>query len=276
MENLRWIILLLGLVIVLVIYLFGRSRDKTKQVDLPEPVAADDMPSISTGEEPVEVKIESDENISATHEINHFDLDKELIEKVSASVDDVLPDVMLSGSAVKSSASRIKSEIKPEENSDSIQNDMEDQHPATDTEKPAQEYQDDLIIMHVRAKTAYFNGTELLQVINHQQLKFGDMNIYHAYDENDSVIFSMSNMVQPGHFEPDNISEMRTPGVILFMQLSLVNDPEEAFARMNHCAETLARELDGKLTAANQQIITDQTIEDFKDKATYFKKSTPV
>lgn len=274
MENLRWIILVIGLAIVLVIYLFGKSRDKDKQIDLPEPLAADEMPSISTSENMIETKIEQAMFESTNPGINHFDLDRELIEKVAASVDEVLPEVMFTGSAV-SPSNKINSG-SPSENLDEdvlvIEEAIEEpviEQPETRSE--AIEYEDDLIIFHVKAKTAYFNGKELLQVINHQQLKFGDMNIYHAFDDNNKIIFSMSNMIEPGHFEPDTINEMRTPGVILFMQLSLVGEPEGAFQRMNHCAETLARDLDGKLTGSDQQIITDQDIEAFKIKAIHFK-----
>ena len=78
-------------------------------------------------------------------------------------------------------------------------------------------------------------------------------------------------MLEPGHFEPETISEMRTPGVILFMQLSLVNDPEQAFKQMIRCTEALAQELDAKVTSSNQQELTAQDIENFKAKAAYFK-----
>ena len=261
-ENLRWIILAVGLFVVILIYLFGKNKDKSRQSDIQEPSSADEMPAISTQDEVV-IELSTDEIV--TSEINHFDLDQELIEKVSASVDDVLPDVMTAGSVLKS-----QNRNKPEEveSGAQIEDGIEDK-----TEVVADKYQDDLIVIHVQAKSAYFNGTDLLKVINQQQLKFGDMNIYHAYDDSNTITFSMSNMVQPGHFEPDNISEMRTPGVILFMQLSLVNEPDVAFERMNHCAETLARELDGKVTMPNQQKLTEQDVENFREKAAYFKKS---
>lgn len=269
MENLRWIILALGLTIVLLIYLFGRNKDKTRQTNLPEIVAADEMPSLSTTEDmPDEqsVKIYDD---FVPSEINHFELDQALVEKVSASVDDVLPDVMTDGSVLKSKV-KIESETKETESQDTDVAELEVVESEDVTDTNPEEYADDLIIMHVLAKSAYFSGSDLLKVINHQQLKFGDMNIYHAYDDSNDITFSMSNMVEPGHFEPENISDMRTPGVILFMQLSLVQEPKVALERMINCASALAADLDAKVMSAKQRLLTEKNIENFREKAAYF------
>lgn len=256
MENLRWIILVLGLTIVLLIYLFGRNKDKTRQADLPEIVAADEMPGLTTTEDVLNEEIVKINDEFVASEINHFELDQALVEKVRASVDDVLPDVMTDGSV-------LKSKIKLEPEAEIVESEDE-------TDSLAEEYADDLIIMHVQAKSAYFSGTDLLKVINHQQLKFGDMNIYHAYDDSNDITFSMSNMVEPGHFEPENISEMRTPGVILFMQLSLVQEPNVALNQMINCANTLVTDLDAKVMTAKHQQLTEKDIENFRDKAAYF------
>lgn len=263
MENLRWIILALGLTIVLLIYLFGRKKDKSRQIDMPNIMAADELPSISTYEELLvdeSVKIQ-DEFVAS--EINQFELDQALVEEVRASVDDALPDVMTDGAVLKSKAKK-EAVVELDVDEPVLQDDLEE--PVT-----AEEYSDDLIVMHVQANTAYFKGDDLLKVINQQQLKFADMKIYHAYDQSNDIIFSMSNMIQPGYFEPAALSDMRTPGVILFMQLSLVTDSEAAFERMMRCADALSQELDAKVTGSKQQLLTEQDIKDFRAKATYFK-----
>ncbi len=267
MENLRWIILALGLTIILLIYLFGKNKDKTRQADLPEIVVADEIPGLMTTEDVLDeesVKINDD---FVASEINHFELDQALVEKVRASVDDVLPDVMTDGSILKS---KIKLEPETYEIELHESDEVEVVESKDETDSLAEEYADDLIIMHVQAKSAYFSGTDLLKVINHQQLKFGDMNIYHAYDDSNGITFSMSNMVEPGHFEPENISEMRTPGVILFMQLSLVQEPNVALNQMINCANTLVTDLDAKVMTAKHQQLTEKDIENFRDKAAYF------
>ncbi|MDH5426442.1 MAG: hypothetical protein OEY29_15760 [Gammaproteobacteria bacterium] len=267
MENLRWIILGAGLFVIVLIYLLGRSKDKDKTppFDEPEPLAEDDIIELTTDEEIIDVqRIRTDDAFLAS-EINDFELDQELVARVAASVDDVLPDVMATGSVLKS-----QKKAKPPETEPEVVKPL----PAADSDsaESASDYQDDLIIIHIRAHTALFGGTDLLKVINHQQLKFGDMKIYHAYDADNKTTFSMSNMLQPGHFEPEKISSMRTPGVILFMQLALVSDTVAAFERMLACAETLARDLDGQVTMADQKPLTETDIHNFREKAAYFNK----
>ena len=259
MENLRWIMLAVGVGVIAIIYLIGKSKNKSVSRDLPEPVSIDDMPNIST-DTMNDVDLSKDDDYEfVPSEINNFELNQKLVEEVSASVDDGLVDVITSGASVKpKNKFQQKEDYQKEE--------------AVETEETAASYEDDLIVIHVEAKSAYFMGGDLLKVINQQQLKFGDMNIYHAYDESGEIMFSMSNMLQPGHFEPDHIVDMRTPGVILFMQLSLVNESVNAFERLYHCAEVLARELDAKLTSDNRHSITDQNIQAFRKKAEYYSQ----
>jgi len=257
MENLRWIMLAVGLGVIAIIYLIGKSKNKSVSRDLPEPASIDDMPNINTipdEDNDWSSKEKDDDYQFIPSEINQFELNQELVEKVTASVDDGLVDAIISGSSVTPKANV----VQPEE--------------ADISEASEEKYEDDLIVMHVEARSAFFMGSELLKVINQQQLKFGEMNIYHAFDDSGKIIFSMSNMLQPGHFEPEHIADMRTPGVILFMQLSLVNDTVNAFERLYHCAETLARELDAKLTTAGRRLVSDQDVENFRNKAEHFSR----
>jgi len=295
MENLRWIMLGIGLAVILLIYFVGRARSRPELHDYQEPVAADEMPSISTNETDEETAFDTGNEIADSFddslenksayskdedfqfvpsEINQFELNDELVNKVTASVDDGLVDVITTGAGVKTKRTESTEQEQPDNQT------QEAPHQQSKIEEPSAEaidenesYDDDLIVMHVEARDAYFSGLDLLRVINHQQLKFGDMNIYHAYDEAGETIFSMSNMLKPGHFEPDHFSEMRTPGVILFMQLSLVSNQNAALDRMLFCADTLSKELDAQLTSASRQRLIDADIEDFRKKANYFSQT---
>lgn len=264
MEHFRWIILVAGLVVVFVIYLIGRRNDKSRQLDLPESLSAEEMPSIRPDVDDVYAeKIKLDDEFVAS-EINDFEMHEELIDTVTLMVDDIMPDVMAFGAEDVLPYSEHDGEV------DTLADDVVENDTASEREVIPD---DDLIVIHVQAKSAFFTGTDLLRVINYQQLKFGDMNIYHAYD-NDQVIFSMSNMLQPGHFEPEHIADMQTPGVILFTQLALLADPETACDRILRCAKTFARELDGKLSSSDQTLLSDENIQSFKDKAAYFAASS--
>ncbi|MDH5517880.1 MAG: hypothetical protein OEY36_08725 [Gammaproteobacteria bacterium] len=262
MEHLRWIILAVGLVVVFVIYLIGRRNDKSRQLDVHEPLSVEDIPSVRTDADDIYAeKIKFDDAFVAS-EINHFEIHDELVDTVTLMVDDIMPDIMAFGAE----------DVLPySEHNEEAQQAIERPAPKSELadDVDAVAPQDDLIVIHVQAKSSYFSGNDLLRVINYQQLKFGDMNIYHAYAD-EQVIFSMSNMLQPGHFDPEHITDMRTPGVILFTQLALLDDPLSACERILHCAKTFARELDGTLNSSDQKPLTDEKVQLFKDKASYF------
>ena len=294
MENLRWIMLGIGLAVILLIYFVGRSRSRPERHEFQEPLSADEMPSLSTNEIEGSATFDAETEFNKSleekpaftkdddfqfipSEINHFELNDELVDKVTASVDDGLVDVITSGASVKTKHTETVEQDDTEEQQIETQQQTVTEEvqtgPTDDQPDENESYDDDLIVMHVEARDAYFSGLDLLRVINHQQLKYGDMKIYHAYDEIGETIFSMSNMLKPGHFEPEHFSEMRTPGVILFMQLSLVTDPDSALDRMLFCADTLSKELDAQLTTASRKRLIDSDVEIFKKKAKYFTKT---
>ena len=312
MENLRWIMLGIGLAVILLIYFVGRSRSRPELHDYQEPLAADEMPSISTSEteeavfdsenefaepfdqsfdmpidEPIAKQVDDvlenrpayskdDDFKFVASEINQFELNDELVDEVTASVDDGLVDVITSGASAKTKRNETTEQPEHGQTQQSQESPRQDTiiEESSSAVDENESYDDDLIVMHIEAREAYFSGLDLLRVINHQQLKFGDMNIYHAYDEIGETIFSMSNMLKPGHFEPEHFSEMRTPGVILFMQLSLVPDQNAALDRMLFCADTLSKELGAQITSASRQRLVDTDIEAFRKKANYYSQTT--
>jgi cell division protein ZipA len=64
------------------------------------------------------------------------------------------------------------------------------------------------------------SGAELLQATVSTGLEFGDMNIFHRMAEgDDKPVFSLANAAKPGHFVRDEWNTFETSGVVLFMTL---------------------------------------------------------
>ena len=64
------------------------------------------------------------------------------------------------------------------------------------------------------------SGAELLQATVNTGLEFGDMNIFHrTADGEDKPVFSLANAAKPGHFVRDEWNTFETSGVVLFMTL---------------------------------------------------------
>ena len=118
-----------------------------------------------------------------------------------------------------------------------------------------------------------FEPHYLKQTLDDSGMRYGDMNIYHYYRKPkvDSLpsrgqrLFSIASMVEPGYFDPENINTYRTPGVVLFLQLPGPIDGVLAFEKMHQMGELLARRLNGVLCDNKHNKITPQSITHIKD-----------
>jgi cell division protein ZipA len=80
----------------------------------------------------------------------------------------------------------------------------------------------------ISARGQPFQGPALMDVAESCGLHPGEMDIFHCLDEFDDetrVYFSMANMVKPGTFPFDAMENFSTPGLMLFAQLE--GDPED-------------------------------------------------
>jgi cell division protein ZipA len=121
-------------------------------------------------------------------------------------------------------------------------------------DKPVQEPEivlgepQDVLVLHVVAKDGeQIQGAELLPCLLSLNFKFGDMDIFHRHLDNagnGKVLFSMANMLKPGVFDPDNMEQFSTEGVVLFMTLPCYGDAVMNFSTMLNSAEQLADDLD--------------------------------
>jgi cell division protein ZipA len=121
-------------------------------------------------------------------------------------------------------------------------------------DKPVQEPEvvlgepQDVLVLHVVAKEGeQIQGAELLPCLLSLNFKFGDMDIFHRHLDNagnGKVLFSMANMLKPGVFDPDNMEQFSTEGVVLFMTLPCYGDAVMNFSTMLSSAEQLADDLD--------------------------------
>ncbi len=108
-----------------------------------------------------------------------------------------------------------------------------------------------------------FSGYELLQAILASGLRYGDMKIFHRYQEkNDhsSVLFSLASATEPGTFDIDDMSANPCRGLTLFMQTSKLADPQAAYDLMLETAQQLADDLDAQVFDGKKQIVREAAI----------------
>jgi FtsZ-interacting cell division protein ZipA len=81
----------------------------------------------------------------------------------------------------------------------------------------------------------------------------------------DDTLFSVANIVEPGTFEPNRMDSFTTPGVVLILQMPGPVDAIKAFDAMVTAARSLATNLGGSLCDATRSVLTNQTISHMRE-----------
>jgi len=79
-------------------------------------------------------------------------------------------------------------------------------------------------------------------------------------DGKEKTLFSVANIREPGTFEPDAMENFTTEGLALFMQVHPGIDAIWAFEAMVDAARSLADSLDGTVCDVTRSVLTKQTI----------------
>lgn len=140
-------------------------------------------------------------------------------------------------------------------------------------ERPHVEVQD-VIALHVVARQRPFNGEDLLRAILGFGLRFGDMSIFHRHERptgQGKVLFSMAKAVEPGTFDLHAMSGEEIPGVTFFLSLPGVNSIH-AYDIMVDTAKRLAIELQGEILDQQQQPLTRQLVEHYRERVQEFER----
>ncbi len=132
--------------------------------------------------------------------------------------------------------------------------------------------EDDLILaLFVMApEGAVFPGDALGEALRDAGLQFGDMDIYHWFQQVEAgppeAVFSVASMVEPGTLERTGDPDFHTPGLALFLRLPGPAPGGEAFEAMLATGRRLADGLGGELKDERRSTLTQQTIGHIRDR----------
>lgn len=128
-----------------------------------------------------------------------------------------------------------------------------------------------IVTLYVRARDErQISGLSLLDAAIKAGLRFGEMKIFHRRHRGATKpVFSMANITRPGSFDPSGWNLFQTPGVTLFMTLPGPVSALDAWDAMLATGTRLSELLDADLMDDTQCLLTRQRIaqirEDMRD-----------
>lgn len=124
-----------------------------------------------------------------------------------------------------------------------------------------------IVTLYVQRKEGRrISGTELHDAAGKAGLDFGEMNIFHRLQEGASQpVFSMANLTAPGYFKPDGWSGFDTPGMTFFLTLPAPVSALDAWDAMLATARRMAELLDAEVLDDNRCLVTRQRIAQVRD-----------
>ena len=151
---------------------------------------------------------------------------------------------------------------------------LEEEHEGQVAHSDELEYSE-VLVLNVTAKDGrVFSGDDLLELLIASGLKFGDMNIFHkrlSKGHQNTVIFSVANMLNPGTFDLNNMGEFTTLGISFFLALPTPINNSDAFEQMLVVAQEIRATLGGDLKDDHRNDVTGQTIEHYRQRIRDFE-----
>jgi cell division protein ZipA len=184
-STLRWILIVIGVLIVASIFFFGNPEKKRKpkasRRPADEPKTRREPTLDGSGKEPELAEPEADFEVDESSQ-RELDIDAPRLDTEPA----------------KPAQAR-----RPQ------------------PQRPAGPPPDQIVSLFLLARDNHvITGAELLQATVNTGMEFGEMNIFHRLPEGmERPVFSLANAAKPGHFERDEWNTFETTGVVLFMTL---------------------------------------------------------
>ncbi|VAW52300.1 hypothetical protein MNBD_GAMMA06-1258 [hydrothermal vent metagenome] len=236
MESLRWILLVVGIAFVITIYFFGRYRRQRNHSTMDG--LGDDLASNYGNDFP---------------EFSAQNLD---------DVDEGVGQVRV--------VTRATSESDEENDFSALNISASDKQ---QVESSATNAVSDIIVLYILPKPDRFlAGSQINSSAQAMGLIFGEMNVFHYMNDkmdNKRSVFSLANMLEPGSFDAENIHELKTTGLTVFMQVQ-TGDPLDDLTEMLQRSYQLAGLLDARLCNHKREPLTEQHAEGYRTQVSEF------
>lgn len=125
-----------------------------------------------------------------------------------------------------------------------------------------------IILTLMAPEGVQYAGDALAEVAESCGLKLTTQGVFRRAVDTDAgavAAYTMANLLEPGTFEPDRLTEQMTPGVVLIMQLPGPVDGPSTFEQMLATARTVVDRLGGQLLDGRRCNLSAQSIEHIRE-----------
>lgn len=268
MEELRWLLLILGLLVIVLVYGYGRVQEwrdegpPWRRRMKSEPFADDALSSEDiegTLSELDTLISEHQEEIRAPHRP----------ESVIAAADqgESRPAWANDEAGVPEQAVSRRPERREGRLAGLLGSRTKGPEPAVERKaqgKPKSAGEEKIVVINLAAPSEgdRFSGLDLVRALEAAGMHYGEHQIFHRLDaQSPDALFSVANILEPGWFDLERIASFDTPGVAFFMRLPGPYDGLATFEQMLASARAVAKRLGGHLLDGRRCDLTQQAIE---------------
>ncbi|MBD3654006.1 cell division protein ZipA [Kangiella sp.] len=170
---------------------------------------------------------------------------------------------------------QVKTEPKLEQKPEQPQQTSLFEEPEEET--PTVEAEPELIfsLYVVAAQDKPYHGPELVQTLVEQGMRHGDMDIFHRHAQANgrgAVQFSLANAFEPGIFDLDDIENLHSKGLALFMTLPGPKKPMQAYELMVKTAQAITQQLGGRILDGSRSNFSRQIETHHKEQISEFER----
>ena len=266
MNELRWILIGFGIVLLAAIYLWGRRGSRAVVSDEPSPPPRVRPESPLHVHEPTLIRsVEQAIAASAQHDVappaeppsdEHetpppLDTWRGRVEPTFADAETAEMPVRPAAAATAADAPTLSSSEAP-------------QSRRVERRK--------ILSLRLAMAPQRIEGAKLLESLLAESLQHGKYNIFHRLHADGSIVFSVASMVEPGAFDLEKMGETLYPGMTMFTQLPGPVPGMHALNELVACARRLQANLGGTLQDERGVPLTVHRIERMRQEVREFER----
>lgn len=131
-----------------------------------------------------------------------------------------------------------------------------------------------VVLNIIASQQQWLEGSRVINAVRNTGMQYSEPGIFHYVapeSPQGEPLFSLANMLNPGIFKMDELEQLTTPGVTLFMRLPGATaagpiNGLDAFTRMHDTARELAQMLNAEVCDERRRVLTEVAASRLRDR----------